>query len=240
MLRTVPLLLSCALAVAAEAAAPSIPQTHLAEITAANQARAALAHEAAAWQAESERLRGLIAAVTQEHERLAAEADRLSANNAELRDRLAVAGEAADLDAVRGELDAAATAIRDHLSALAARSLPGAVVVPASGGDRPFDEAMRALDATERAAASVAVEVVTGKRDGAEIAVRLLRLAGAAAWWVALDDGSAGTASMTADGLRLDIVSDPAAQAAIRRAVHIADGRQAAEAVLLPLAGGTP
>jgi len=239
MLRIAPLLLSCTLAVAADTA-PSIPQAHLAEITAANQARAALTQEVAAWQAESERLRGLIAAVTQEHERLTAEADRFTATNQELRARLATAGEAADLDTVRGELDAAATAIREHLSALAARSLPGAVIVPASGGDRPFDEAMRALDATERAAASVAVEVVTGRRDGAEVAVRLLRLAGAAAWWVALDDGSAGTARMTTNGLQLDVITDPAAQAAIRRAVHIADGRQAAETVLLPLAGGTP
>ncbi len=239
MFRTVLLLLSCTLAVAADGAA-SMAQIHLAEIAAANQARAALTQEAAAWQAESERLQGLIAAVTQEHERLSADADRFTAANTTLRDRLAQAGEAADLDIVRAELDAAATAIRDHLSALAVRSLPGAVIVPASGGDRPFDEAMRALDATERAAAGVAVEVVTGTRDGAEIAVRLLRVAGAAAWWVALDNDSAGSARMTADGLRLDIVSDPHAQAAIRRAIHIADGRVAAEAVLLPLAGGTP
>lgn len=227
------LLTACGL-LAAEPASPA--GRLLEEIRAANTARAAAEGERAAWNAERERLEAIRSGVVAEAQRLAAEAEAAEKKAAALEADLRRLGSGSDLETVRALLTDLARDIRVRLAELARDLPPGAVAVPSEGGD--FDAAARALDATERAASSVAVEVVTGRLAGTEIAVRLLRISGAAAWWAALDGGRgdgqgarAGTASMVNGVLTLEPVADPAP---ILRAIAQAEGRAPPSIALLP------
>lgn len=220
------MLLSCAaLLVAADPAAATLD-----ELRAANAARAELARETAAWQAEEQRLSALIAATRHEAERLARAATAAEAEQAAAAQRLAALDGAAVAEALRDRLAIAGAAAAQRLAALAA-TLPPGIVQP--GDDQGFDAVARALDAAERAAAAVAVEVVTGTRDGRTEAVKLLRVAGAAAWWVALDGSAAGTAARREGALHLTAVPGPPGDA-IRAALAQAEGRAQPGIVVLP------
>lgn len=221
------------------AAEPASPAGRLLEeIRAANTARAAAEGERAAWNAERERLEAIRSGVVAEAQRLATEAEAAEQKAVALEADLRRLGSGSDLEAVRALLTDLARDVRVRLTELAHTLPPGAVAVPSAGGD--FDAAARALDATERAASSVAVEVVTGKLAGTEVAVRLLRISGAAAWWAALDGGRghgdgpgarAGTAVMVDGVLILEPVTDPAP---IVRAIAQAEGRAPPSIALLP------
>ncbi|MFM2092019.1 MAG: hypothetical protein RLZZ127_2508, partial [Planctomycetota bacterium] len=224
-------LLPFAAAAVLAAAEPDPAAALLAEAQAAGAARAALAAEAAAWRDERERLQTLVTAAEGEADRLAAsaEADRRAAG--------AARAEAAALSPPdpAPALTAAATMAAAALRALAARHPPGAVALPADGvGEAAVAALLRALDAGDRAAGEVAIEIVTGEQPGrGPRAVSLLRVSGAAAWWVSLDGGEAGTARMHDGVLRLT-PAEPADAAAIRRAVAILQGRQGPGLVDLP------
>jgi hypothetical protein len=204
------------------------------DLRAANQARAELAREQAAATAERQRLEALIAATVAENARVRARAEAVeNANRAQRRelDTLAAAG---DAGALRARLEAAGADLLARLDALAATSLPGVV---ARGEVRGFSGAVQVLEQAERAAAQVVVEVVTGERGGVRQAVKLLRVANAAAWWVSLDGRAAGSARMQAGGLQLEELP-PDRAAPIHAALAQAEGRAQPRVELLP--GMTP
>ena len=221
--RRLVLLLLPSLLAAADPAATVID-----ELQAANRARAELAREAAAWTGERQRLEALITATAAETARLEREAAAAEARRDAARIALEAFGLASELETLRVRLAEAGASAVTRLRALAATLPPGVVAL---GDDTGFDAAVRALEGAERAAATVTVEVVTGSRDGRSEAVKLLRVAGAAAWWVSLDGRSAGTAAMR-DGA---LVLTPAPEAdAIRQALAQADGRSQPTIVVLP------
>ncbi len=199
------------------------------ELRAANQARADLAREEAAWSAEQQRLQALIAATTAETDRLAVVVGQAERECNAARDALVALGGAGDLDDLRVRLASAGAAAMARLRALAATVLPGIIRL---GEDEGFDAAIAALERAELAAGAVTVEVVSGQRNGRTEAVKLLRVAGAAAWWVSLDGAAAGTAAMRDGTLLLLQTSDQSD--AIRAALAQAEGRATPTIVVLP------
>ncbi len=226
-------LILAALATALAAADPA--SAALEHLRAANVARGELARERAAWTAESQRLEALIAATIAETSRLTGEAVAAEGVRDAARARLAALGAEGDLDALRARLGEAGVAMAARLRALAATLPPGIVSL---GDDQDFDAVVRALEGAERAAGTVTVEVVSGFRDGHTEAVKLLRAAGAAVWWVSLDGQAAGTARVAAGVLMLATIDDEAERVAISAALAQAEGRIQPALVLLP--GGAP
>lgn len=219
-----------ALAGAADLASSTLEQLH-----AANQARQALASTEATWVLEQQRLHALIAATRAETARLERDAAQSEQQRDEARNRLAALGQGSDLDALRTRLAQAGAELIHGLTTLSTRLPPG--VVPATGAGDPdgaFDAAVRALEAGERATASVAIEVITGRRDGHEEAVKVLRVAGAAAWWIALDGLAAGIVRITDGQVELLPVQDDSQRAAILAALAQAEGRATPALALLP------
>lgn len=208
----------------------------LEHLRAANQARSQLAREEAAWTAERDRLRAVIRATrdeNQRHERQAAAAEQTRDAARARRQAVEAAG---DLAALRRRLADGAAQLDAGLRALAPTLPPGVISAAAVSGGDAFDAAVRALEAAERAAGTVGIEVVVGERGGRREAVRLLRVGGAAAWWVAVDAASpaAGWARWDAHGLTLiDAAGEDAA--AIQAACAQVDGRMAPGVPVLPL-----
>jgi hypothetical protein len=231
MIACLPLLAAAALA--AVEPAPSAAAT-LDGLRAANAVRAELAREHAAWTGERQRLEALIGATAAEAERLQREADEAEVRRDQAVAQLAALGSGSELDALRLRLGEAGEALAASLAALARTLPPGAVPAPAvRGGEAGFEAAVRALEAAERAAATVAVEVVTGTRDGRAEAVKLLRVAGAAAWWASLDGSAAGTVAVRDGAVHL-AAGTPEARQAILAAIAQAEGRAQPGIVLLP------
>lgn len=208
----------------------------LATIGEANAARAAQAEEAAQWAAERERLQAILDAIAIERGRMetaaasaSAEADAHAAVLAELDD-------ASDLDAIRRQLAGEAADLGERLTRLGAGLPPGIVPTVTSGGDGidAFDAVVAALAAAERAGGSVAIDIVSGELAGEDRAVKLLRVAAAAGWWLGLDGGRAGSARMVDGKLQLLAIDDPAVVAAIEAAVAIVEGRAQGALVELP------
>jgi hypothetical protein len=233
------LLLGAALAQAAEPAvvqpAKPEPQAWVEELRAANQARAALAGEAETWKQEHERLLAYIAGVDAERERTARDADEAERAAKAAAEELRSIGAGSDLDALRAQLEAGAAAAKAGLDRLAARLPPGTVPVVASGEDA-FDGVVRAVDAAERTATTIAVDVVPGTLAGTVVAVKLLRVAGACAWWVSLDGAQAGVATVADGALVLVPAADEPQREAITRALAIVEGRLPPMLTMLPLA----
>ncbi len=249
LLSAAAVLVSGAALIAAEPTGPSLVAQVQEDLRAANDARSRQGAEVQAWHLEQERLattvEGLQAEIARiEHELAAAETER-TALRAEQERR----GSGA-VPAAQQALAAAARATCAALQEAAATVLPGLLSVPT---DDTLDGALKAIELSERAADQVTVEIVAGHRDGsdgtassgsteARTAVRLLRVGGLG-WWMALDGGDAGTATMVAGRLELTPVADAAERAAISRAIAMAEGRMVAELVALPLApgvGGAP
>lgn len=205
------------------------------QLRAANLARAALATEESAWKQERDRLLAALAATRAELARLERDATAAEAARDAARTRLAMLGTSSDLDAMRERLGQAGITLAARLTDLARSLPPGVIVTPEAGltGDAAFDAAVRMLDAAERAAGTLTVEVVTGDRGGQAEAVKLLRVAGAGAWWVALDGSAAGTARV-ADGRLTLTASDEPGRIAIATALAQAEGRVQPAIVLLP------
>lgn len=233
-------------AVAADApSTPDAAAAALEQLRAANVARAELARTEAIWTSERERLAAAIAATRAEVGRLERDAAEAEAQRDHARTRLAAIGATSDLDTLRTRLGDAAKKLRTALALVAATVPPGVIALPTDdlAGDAAFDSAVRALDAAERAAGTLGVEVVSGTRAGQAEAVKLLRVAGAAAWWVSLDGRAAGTARMFDGKLQLDAATDERIRLAITAALAQAEGRAQPTIILLPApvrAGGQP
>lgn len=225
-----PILLAAALA--AGESQPDVAAQALEELRAANQARADLAREESAWRSESQRLAALVAATRAETSRLERDATAAETARDAARDRLAALGTSSDLDALRARLSEAGDRLAAQLAA-ATRAMPPGVLPANPSGDGSFDAAVRALEAAERAATSVAIEVVTGQRDGRPQAVKMLRVAGAAAWWIALDGSAAGPVRIV-DGVVTLAPAGAEDRAAIAAALNQAEGRSQPGLVLLP------
>jgi hypothetical protein len=217
--------------------APDASSATLEQLRAANTARAELAREESAWRLERERLQAAIAATRAELARLERDAGEAEAQRDQARTRLAAIGDTSDLETLRTRLGDSGIKLRTALATLAASLPPGAVPVPADGlaGEAAFDAGVRALDAAERAAGTLAVEVVTGTRAGQSEAVKLLRVAGAAAWWVSLDGTAAGTARMAEGRLQLDPATDEPTRLDITAALAQAEGRAQPTVLVLPV-----
>lgn len=235
---------SCVMMPAAAADAPSTPDASAAaleQLRAANVARAELAREEAAWKTERERLHAAIAATRAEVARLERDAADSEAQRDDTRSKLAAIGSTSDLDTVRTRLGEAGAKLRSALTSLAATVPPGVIALPADdlAGEALFDASVRALDAAERAAGTLGVEVVSGTRDGQSEAVKLLRVAGAAAWWVSLDGKAAGIARVADGKLVLDAAGDEATRLNITAALAQAEGRAHPTVLLLPAPAST-
>lgn len=226
-----PILLSATLAAAdppPDAAAQAMEQ-----LRAANQARADLARETATWTNESQRLAALVAATRAETARLERDAAAAEAARDAAQQRLAALGSGSDLDALRARLAEAGERLGERLAGIARDLPPGVLPAGGSSGDSPFDAAVRNLESAERAAAVVSIEVVTGERDGRREAVKMLRVAGAAAWWISLDGTAAGAVRMR-DGAVTLIAAGDLQRAAIATSLSQAEGRAQPGVALLP------
>jgi hypothetical protein len=230
----------------AEPPAPAgAPQVLLEDVRSTNEARGALARERAEWTAERERLQAISAATGVETQRQEREASEATAAADKARTEADAIGTASDLDALRAQLAAAAAPQRDRLEALARTLPPGVLTVPSAAGEENlFDAIARSLDGAEHAASAVSVEVVPGTIDGGDVAVKILRVAGACAWWVDLEDQRAGTAVMTPRGLSLTAAANEDERVAIVTALAVVEGRHLPVLVTLPFApisaGGAP
>lgn len=218
-------------------------------LRAANVARAELAREESVWRGERQRLQAAIAATRAEQARLAHDTAEIQSQTEHTRAKLDALNAASELDALHLRLSEASAQLNTALTALARTVPPGTVGIPAANltGEAAFDAVIRALDASERAASAVAVEVVSGTRDGRSDghseAVKLLRVAGAVAWWVALDGSAAGNARMIDGKLQLEIAADERTRLDITLALAQAEGRAQPKIVLLPApstTGGAP
>lgn len=208
----------CSVVIAAEPPA-------LDEALAANRARQEAAGEESRWRAEQERLQALVAAAQAEAARAQDEAAQARRQVTETRQDL---GTPAQVEAVRARLDAAAVRQRQALADLAKTLPPGAVVVPA---ESTSEAVAAAVAATERAAGQVTVEVVSGVLGGSPRAAKVLRVAGARAWWLALD-GRAGGIVRVHDGVVEFLpLADPRP---IAEALAAVEGRGPVRLALLP------
>lgn len=226
--------IGCLLALSAPLAAAD-PLITLSRFHAANQARSELARESAAWISERQRLEALIAATEAETARLEHQATAAEAERDAAVARVAAMGQGSDLKALRSSLSDGGARLAVGLAELARRLPPGAVPASTStGGEAGFESAVRALESAERAASAIAVEVITGQREGRTEAVRILRVAGSVAWWMSLDGLAAGTVRVVDGVCHLTPAADEASRLAIALALAEAEGRSPPTVVLLP------
>jgi hypothetical protein len=231
-------------AATAEAAPVDPASVVLEHLHAANQARSDWAKEEAAWNLERQRLQALLEATRIDTAHVEHEASRAEAARDAARTRLASLGSRNDLDAVRSQLTEAGDHLSTRLAALAATLPPGVIpAVSGTGDEGTFDAAVRALEAAERSAGVLMVDVVTGQRNGMPEAVKMLRVGGAAAWWVSLDGTAAGIVRIDAGKVILLAAPDEVGRNAIMTALAQAEGRSPPAVILLPApapAGGAP
>jgi hypothetical protein len=225
-------LILIAAVVAAEPPAPlSVPRgpadQALEQTLAAGRARQDAATEEQRWHVERERLEALVAAAEAEASRSREEAAQARVRASEAQ---AAVPASSTSERVRQHLEAAALRQREALVALARTHPPGAVAVPAEGSVE-FEAVAASVAASERAATQVTVEVVSGQLAGAPRAAKVLRIAGARAWWLALDGRSGGTVAIRDGVIEFQPVADPAP---IADALAAVEGRGPVRVVLLP------
>ena len=207
------------------ATAPDPAALALEAALAASKARTAEAEAERTWQAERERLEALVAMARAEAGRQRTEAATARSDAERLR---ATAPPTTTLPVVQETLRTGAARVRAALADLARRLPPGAVAVPTEDS---AESVAAALAASERAAGAVAVEVISGVLRGQPRAAKVLRVAGARAWWLALDGQEGGTVAV-ADGIvTFTPVADPRPIAAALAAV---EGRGTPRLELLP------
>jgi len=199
----------------------------LEQAVAAGRARQDMAAEEQRWQVERERLDALVAAAEAEASRAQEEAAQARVRT---REAQAAAPVTSTSERVRQHLEAAAIQQRQVLVALARTLPPGAVAVPGEGPIE-FEAVAAAVAASERAATQVTVEVVSGLVEGMPRAAKVLRVAGARAWWLALDGRSGGTVRIREGAIEFQPVADPSA---IAEAVAAVEGRGPVRLVQLP------
>jgi len=225
---------------AASKQTPRVPEQVMAELSAANAARAARLREQQAWALEKQRLGLLQGAVEAETKRLADAAAEARRQAVDLRKRVAVAqARQKRLESVEAMVDALAERLEKALETLAVATLPGVVPLDKAAGITDpaarLAAAVQRISDAEQRAREPGIELVTGTLAGQPATVKLLRIGGVAGWWMTLDCERTGTA-VVQDG---KLVLHPAGMlddaVAIKKAFSIAEGRAAPHWVLLPL-----
>ncbi len=214
---------------------PDAASVALAELSAANAARAALAREHDAWQTERERMKAVQDAEAAERVRLQRE---LALAQAQPRPGARRGGRSGGRRRGRSGPGPHRRG-RAHPRAPASPRLraqlpPGAIATMAVPEGAGVDEVIRAIDESERDAATASIELVAGSLDGAETAVKLLRVSGCAAWWSSLDARAGGTIAIDHGALVLQRASVDRERQAIVDAIAMLEGRKPAEFALLP------
>lgn len=222
------------------AAKPAIAEQVMEELRAAGAARAQLLRERQGGTLERKELELLKDTVRREAERqkaIAAEARKVEAR---LRKRLAKRkAQQRRLESVEAAVDAVCERLEKALAALAKRSLPGLIPPDRAAGitepGRRLAAGVERLDEARRRTKRAGVEVVGGDLGGRTTAVKLLRVGGAAAWWLSLDGTQAGTATLRGGRLVLRAATDAQDVSAIRKAFATAEGRGTPSWALLPV-----
>ena len=230
------------LSAAAWAGEPSIPDQVMAELRAANAARAELLREEQDWALEKARLELLRTTVHDEAERLGNEAEGARIEAAQLRAKAGILRAAQQkLELAEAMIDALAERLEQALDVLAGKSLPGLVPPDTAAGitdpGKRLAAGVQRLHMAEQQARKTGIELVTGNLGGRQLTVKLLRIGGTAAWWIALDGSQAGTASVRDGKLVLSTAQTPRDLEAIRKAFAVAEGRRAPDWALLPMGG---
>lgn len=207
----------------------------LERLRSANAARTDLARATSAWDAERQRLQALLDATRTETARLEREATVAEADRDGARQRLAALGSADEPNVIRERLARAGKELTAQFAVIAATMTPGTAPAagPLTGDESYFDQAMRRLEAAERTASVVAVDVITGQYNGRPQAVKLLRVAGSVAWWASLDNTVAGTARLIDGVVQLEPAAETDRQA-ILAALAQAEGHAQPTIVMLP------
>jgi len=224
---------------------PPLAERVMAELRAANAARAQLLREEQAWALDKEKLALLQATVRHEARRLTAAAAQARRQASDLRKQTA------DLQALRQKLrlveamiDTLSERLENALDALGGRSLPGLVPPDTAAGitepPRRLAAAAGRLQNVEQRLKKPHVELVVGTLAGRSTTVKLLCVGGSAAWWTTLDGSEAGQAARKDGTLVLSAARTPAEAAAIRKAFAIVEGRAAPDWVLLPVHQAEP
>ena len=211
----------------------------LTALQAANAVRGENAREAQRWKEERQRLQVLEATLRQrieqqklQQKKLKAEIANLREQNKELEPQRLLISQLKKLATTKANL------IHEVLEQKSKNHAPG-VIQKKTDKEREalnqIQSALNRLEATENNMKNVTVELATGVFQGKPLAVELLRLGGALAWWRSFDGKKAGHATVQNGVLKL-IPSDVAAdRRAINLACNIAKGRAAPELVLLPI-----
>ncbi len=217
-----------------------LPEQVMAELRAANAARAERLKAEQAWALEAEKLRLLKSAVLGEADHFKTVGAKAKADRAALAEQVAGArAERERVEQVEAMVDALAERLEEALAALAAKALPG--VVPIDRAAAITDPAARLaaaverLGQTERQVRKAGVELVAGTLDGKSVTVKLLRAGGVAAWWMSLDGTQAGQAVAAAGLPVLTPARTEADREAIGKAFAVAEGQAAPVWATLPV-----
>jgi len=221
---------------------PDVAEQVMAELRAAGAARAELLAEEQQWRLQKEQLQVLGDSVKRAAEGLRAKADDLEEETSALQQKVR------ELEAVRDELkqveavlDTLASRLEEALLELSRQALPGLVppwrAEALTGPGERLAAAVARLDQAEQQTRKAGVELVTGWLAGEPRTVKLLRVGGVAAWWMALDRGQAGNAVMQEGRLVLRAATTAEDAEAIAKAFSVVEGRAPPDWLMLPLKG---
>jgi hypothetical protein len=216
-------------------AAETVAESALATLQAANNARSEKTRVEAEWQQEKQRLLAIIATTQAEQQRVQQALHEAGQQQQKLQTELAALGDSAAAQAETRGLQQLAQRIKTILAEGALLFPPGSVAVMAEQTTPTFEASLRALEASERAAETQSIDIITGERAGRIEAVKMLRVSGAAAWWVSLNGHDAGIVRMQNGIAQLIDVREENERAAIQSAILQAEGRKAPALVVLPL-----
>jgi len=222
-----------------EPAKTPVSEQVLSELRAANRIRAQLMTENQAWEMEKQRLKLLKSTITGETARIKSVTAENRKKEAELRKRMTVDEKRQQrLKQIEAMLDAIAERLEQALDALSARSLPG-LVPPDTAADitdpaRRLNATASRLDQARQRSRTSSVELVVGHLDEKSSTVRMIRAGGIGAWWMSLDGGAGGTATIRDGKLVLKKIDTKEGMNEIRKAFSILEGRAAPDWIMLP------
>ena len=225
--------------VSAQPSSNRIADKILTALQAANAVRGENARETQRWKEERQRLQVLEATLRQrieqqqlQQKKLKAEIETLREQNKEIEPQRIL------ISKLKKLATSNADKINDALDQKAKVLAPGVIQKRDDEEQEPLNQlqgALNRIEASENNMKNVAVELATGVFQGKPLAVELLRLGGALAWWRSFDGMRAGHAMVEGGILKLSATNDSSERRAINQACNIAKGRAAPELVLLPV-----
>ena len=227
------------LPLSAEPNSSRIADRILSALQAANAVRGENSREAQRWKEERQRLQVLEATLRQrieqqrlQQKKLTAEINNLRKQNKEIEPQRLL------ISRLKKLATSNANKIHTALDQKAQNLVPGIIEKRSDEEQEALNQiqsALNRLEATENNMKNVAVELATGRYEGKPLAVELLRMGGALAWWRSFDGKRAGHATVKNGILKLSATKDDSERRAINQACNIAKGRTAPELVLLPI-----